>query len=32
MLQAIYFIAPDNKNKNVKAYSLLVKILTETKK
>ena len=33
MIEKSYFIAPDNKNnKNDKAYSLLVKILTETKK
>ena len=32
MIEKSYFIAPDNKNKNDKAYSLLVKVLTETKK
>ena len=30
MIEKTYFIAPDNKNKNDKAYSLLVKVLTET--
>jgi DNA end-binding protein Ku len=32
MIEKSYFIAPDNKNRNDKAYSLLVKVLTETKK
>jgi DNA end-binding protein Ku len=32
MIEKSYFIAPDNKNKNDKAYSLLVKVLSETKK
>jgi DNA end-binding protein Ku len=32
MIEKSYFIAPDNKIKNDKAYSLLVKVLTETKK
>jgi DNA end-binding protein Ku len=32
MIEKSYFIAPDNKNKNDKAYSLFVKVLTETKK
>jgi DNA end-binding protein Ku len=32
MIEKSYFIAPDNKNKNDKAYFLLVKVLTETKK
>ena len=32
MIEKSYFIAPDNKNKNDKAYSLLVKVLTETEK
>ena len=32
MIEKSYFIAPDNKNKNDKAYSLLVKVLIETKK
>ena len=27
MIEKSYFIAPDNKNKNDKAYSLLVKVL-----
>ena len=32
MIEKSYFIAPDNKTKNDKAYSLFVKVLTETKK
>jgi DNA end-binding protein Ku len=32
MIEKSYFIAPDNKNKNDKAYSLFVKVLIETKK
>ena len=32
MIEKSYYVAPDNKNKNDKAYSLLVKVLTETKK
>src|SRR6478609_4852546 len=32
MIEKRYFIVPDNKNKNDKAYSLFVKVLTETKK
>ena len=32
MIEKSYFIAPDNKNKNDKAYSLLVKVPIETKK
>ena len=32
MIEKSDFIAPDNKNKNDKAYSLLVKVLIETKK
>ncbi len=32
MIEKSYFISPENKNKNDKAYSLLVKVLTETKK
>jgi DNA end-binding protein Ku len=32
MIEKSYFIAPNNKNKNEKAYSLLVKVLTQTKK
>jgi non-homologous end joining protein Ku len=31
-LKKAIFIAPDNKNKNDKAYSLFVKVLIETKK
>jgi DNA end-binding protein Ku len=32
MIEKSYFIAPDNKNKSDKAYSLLVKVLSETNK
>jgi len=32
MIEKSYYVAPDNKNKNDKAYSLLVKVLSETKK
>jgi DNA end-binding protein Ku len=32
MIEKGYYVAPDNNNKNDKAYSLLVKGLTETKK
>jgi DNA end-binding protein Ku len=32
MIEKSYYVAPDNKTKNDKAYSLLVKVLTETKK
>jgi DNA end-binding protein Ku len=32
MIEKSYCVAPDNKNKNDKAYSLLVKVLTDTKK
>ena len=32
LIEKSYYVAPDNKNKNDKAYSLFVKVLTETKK
>ena len=32
LIEKSYYVAPDNKNKNDKAYSLLVKVLAETKK
>lgn len=32
MIEKSYYVAPDNKTKNDKAYSLLVKVLTDTKK
>lgn len=32
LIEKSYYVAPDSKNKNDKAYSLLVKVLTETKK
>jgi DNA end-binding protein Ku len=32
LIEKSYYVAPDNKNRNDKAYSLLVKVLSETKK
>ena len=32
LIEKSYYVAPDSKNKNDKAYSLLVEVLSETKK